>query len=294
MPHQPDRAVPDVPRRHLELSDLPPGVAERLAFDEAAPRRLRSAKLPTEARDALRDIWNSVVADVYDEVAGQPRSRLFDKQLVQRVLERVAWRIQQGERTLLVTAVYRPLPGDADWKHISLAGAGSGGAAAAEEVAAYFSAGSGATVAVTAAILAELFETYVAASARTRQYRRAGRSPDPEVVVADLAQALGYGGAVGRRSSREVAQHAVQWLGEHVIARTGARFARGLLPVVGVVANAGVAGNNVRRVVHLPLRRPSEEELLREADALLNERSYAEARERFQALGGEPGAAPPR
>jgi hypothetical protein len=271
-------------RPHLELWDLPPAVAEKLMFDEAAPRRLRGDRLPAEAQAVLRELWDGIVADVYDEVAGQRRTKLWDKQLVARVLQRVAFRMQQGERALLVTGVYHPLAGDADWKQIGLASAGSGGAAAAEELAAYLSVGSGTTIAVTSAIVAELFETYVAASARTRQYRRAGRSPDAELVALDLAEALGFGGSVGRRSSREVAQQAVRWLGEHVAVRTGARFARGLLPVVGVVANAGVAGRNVRRVVQLPLRRPSEDEIVREANDLLSERGYHQVREDFQAI----------
>jgi hypothetical protein len=269
--------------RHLSLTDLPPAVAEKVAFDESAPRRVRREKLPEEARQVFREVWDDIVADVYDEMAGRGRGQLFDKEVIARVLERVALRMQRAERALIATAVVAPLPGDRDWAHIGVAGAGAATGAAAEEVAAYISVGTGATVAVTSAIIAELFETYVAASARTRQYRRARRSPDPELIATDLAESLGYSGAIGRRTNSELTRSALGWLAHQLVTRTGRRFARGLLPVMGVAVNAGTAGRNLRRVVRTPLRDPSEQELVRQAQDLVLERDEWETnRKRFE------------
>jgi hypothetical protein len=164
-------------------------------------------------------------------------------------------------------------------------------------VAAYVSAGTGATVAVTSAILAELFETYVAASARTRQYRRAGRSPDPELIATDLAESLGYAGAIGRRTNSELTRSALGWLAHQLVTRTGTRFARGLLPVMGVAVNAGTAGRNLRRVVRSALREPSEQEVVRIAEQIVLERdAWDDSRRRFeemQPLDEGEGRAPP-
>lgn len=272
--------------RHLELGDLPPAVAERLRFEAAAPRRLRSEKLPPEVRAELAGVWDGIVADVYDELAGLRRTKALNKKTVLRVLNRVWERLRQAERTLVVTAVYWPLPGDGEWKHVATAGVGGGAAAAAEELAAYGSFGAGASVAVTSAIVGELFETYVAASARTHQYRRAGRSPAPDVVVADLAEAVGLRDAMGRRAGVELTREAVSWLDGQVVRRTASRFTRGLVPVVGVAVGAGLSGRGVRQVLKLPLRPPSEHELLRMAGDLMADKNaaYASDRARFAAL----------
>ena len=67
-------AVPDAdvhlvtdPGAHVDLGDLPGDVAERIRFENAAPRMARSKRLPPEARDALAAIWDDLIADVYDE-----------------------------------------------------------------------------------------------------------------------------------------------------------------------------------------------------------------------------------
>jgi hypothetical protein len=273
--------------RHLELRDLPPAVGERLAFDEAAPRRVRNERVPAEAREIFHEVWNDIVADVYDEMAGRSRKQLFDKDVINRVLQRISLRMQRAERSLIVAAVHAPLPGDRDWKHIGVAGAGGGTGAVAEEVAAYFSAGTGATVAVSSAVLAELFETYVAASARTRQYQRSGRSADPELVATDLAESIGYSGNVGRRTNSDVTRAALAWMARQLVTRTSARFARGLVPVMGVAMNAGTSGRNVRRVVKLPLRPPSRDEVWRQAEGIMLEDEQWEAtRRRFEEAPG--------
>jgi hypothetical protein len=261
-----------------------------VSFEQAAPRRVRSDRLPAEAREVFRDLWDDIVADVFDEMAGRTRRQLFDKELISHALERVASRLQRGERALIAAAVYAPLPGDREWKHIGAAGAGAAAGAAAEELAAYLSAGSGATIAVTSAVVAELFETYVAASARTRQYRQAGRSPDPELGATDLAESLGFSGSVGRRTNAKLTREAVNWLGQQVVGRTTRRFARGLAPIMGIAVNAGAAGRNIRRVVHLPLRPQSEQEVMRVAEHILRERDEWETvRQRFEGLPGVDG-----
>jgi hypothetical protein len=249
--------------RHLELRDLPAGVADRLRFEKAAPKRLRNDHLPDAVRDELAALWDGIVADVYDEVAGLKRRRAFGRDQVQRVLARVRDRFLQAERVVIVGAVHRPLAGDADWRHVAAGGAGGAASAVAEEIAAYGTVGTATTTAIVAAIAGEVLETYIAASARVQQYRRAGRRPDPGLIVTDLAQAAGYGDAAGRRASNRVARDAASWLGEALLTRTSKRFARGLLPVVGVAIGGTASAWSVRRVTNLALRPPSEDEVLR-------------------------------
>ena len=79
-----------MPVRHLELADLPPAVAERLRFGRAAPRRLRGDRLPAPVRGELEQLWDGIVADVYDEVAGLRRYRGLSSATVERVLTRVS------------------------------------------------------------------------------------------------------------------------------------------------------------------------------------------------------------
>lgn len=278
--------------RHLELGDLPPAVAERVRFGAAAPKRFRSESVPPEVRDQLETLWDGIVADVYDEVAGLRRTRMFNRAVIERVLARVALRLQQAERALIVTAVHWPLPAVGERRHVATAAAGGAVAAAAEEIAVYGGMGVGATVAVTSAILGEVFETYVAASGRTHQYRRAHRSPAPDVVVADLAEALGLKGAVGRRASRDLTREAVAWMDKQLMGRTARRFSRSLVPVVGIGVGAGMAGAGVRKALKLPLRPPSEDEVLRIAEHLVREQAYEEDRARFAALDTTGGAPP--
>jgi hypothetical protein len=183
--------------------------------------------------------------------------------------------------------VHRPLKGDRDWKHIASGGAGGAGSAAAEEVAAFGSLGTATTVAIVAAIAGEVVETYVAASARVQQYRRAQRDPDPGVIVTDLAEAAGYGDAVGRRASSVVARDAARWFGEWLLERTTRRFLRGLVPVIGVALGGGASALSVRRVAKLPLRPPSEDEVLRLAGGVLRDVGEGDAGGP-PPLGGKP------
>jgi hypothetical protein len=278
-----------VPARHLELSDLPPAVAERVRFDRAAPRRLRSDKLPAPVREELEDLWNGLAADVYDEVAGLRRFRGLTTGTVERVLARVGDRILQAERVIIFAAVHYPMTSDRPSRHVALAGLGGASAAAAEELSVVGSFGTATAVAILTAVLGEVFETYVAASARTRAYQRAGRSPDPDIVLTDLAEAAGYASSVGRRASPPLARDAAAWMSEIVIKRTATRFSRTLVPIAGVAIGAGMSMFNVRRTARAPLRPASPDELVRLADEIVNDPdAYVQARDEYLELPDPP------
>ena len=275
-----------MPSRHLELSDLPTAVADRLRFDKAAPRRLRSDKMPPAVQQELQLLWDGIAADIYDEVAGLRRRKSLSSKTVEQALMRVADRLLQAERVVIFAAVHYPLKGEKSGRHIAVAGVGGGSAAAAEALAVYGSFGTAAAVAILSAVVGEVFETYVAASARTRQYMAVQRSPDPDIVLTDLAEAAGYSMSLGRRASPKLARDAAEWMGEKLAKRTASRFARGLVPLVGVALGAGMSAWNVRSVTQHPLRPPAPDELLRLADDIMNDPvAYAEARERYRELG---------
>jgi hypothetical protein len=283
------------PERHRSLSSLPPAIADRLRFENAAPRRLRSDKLPDVVREELESLWDGIVADVYDEVAGLRKTKALSKETVARVLARVADRLLQAERVVIVAGVHYPVAGSNPWRHVAVAGVGGGGAAAVQEVSTIATFGTATTVAIVSAVVGEVFETYVAASARTRQYLEVQRIPDPATVVVDLAEAAGYGDSAGRRATFHAAQDAATWLGEQVVRRTAKRFARGIVPVVGIGMGAGMSAIGVRRVTKLPLRPVSEPEVRRLAEEVIGDPdAYATARDRFLELAdpdppGEPG-----
>ncbi len=281
-PDEPRRAVPDRP---VELASLPPAIADRLRFAKAAPRRLRSEALPDVVREELASLWDGIVADIYDEVAGLRRTKALSRDSVERALLRVADRLLQAERVVIVAGVHYPIAGTRPWKHVAVASAGGGGAAAVQEVSTFATFGTATTVAIVSAVVGEIFETYVAASARTRQYLDAQRIPDPASIVIDLAEASGYGESAGRRATVRATQDAATWLGEQVVRRTATRFARGIVPVVGVGIGAGMSAFGVRRVTKLPLRPVSELEVRRLAEEVLGDpESYADARDRFLRL----------
>jgi hypothetical protein len=293
-PSGPTSATPPaVPHRHLELADLPPAVSERLRFDRAAPRRLRGDRLPAPVRGELEQLWDGIVADVYDEVAGLRRYRGLSSATVERVLTRVADRVLQAERVIIFAAVHYPLATDRAGHHVAMAGMGGASSAAAEELAVFGSFGTATAVAILTAVVGEVFETYVAASARTRDYHRAGRSPDPDVVLTDLAEVAGYANSVGRRATPPMARDAAAWLSDLIVRRTASRFSRSLIPLAGVAIGAGWSMFNVRRVTRLPLRPPAPDELLRLADDIMNdEHAYNEARQRYLELPDPPDAGP--
>jgi hypothetical protein len=274
---EPGDAPHPVVARHLTLDQLPPAVAERLSFASAAPRRLRKGGMPDAVRDELAHLWDGVVADVYDEVAGLRRFRALGPSTVERALRRIAERVLETERLVIHLAVQHPMSRGRRGRHVALAGLGGASAAAAEELTVVTSAGTAAAVAILTAVAGEVFETYVAASARTREYQRAGRSPDADAVLADLAESAGYASSVGRRANQAMAHEAAAWMGELLVTRTATRFSRALVPVAGVALGGGLSMFNVRRVADLPLRPPSEDELIRMARDLVADRPTSAA-----------------
>ncbi len=275
-----------MPVRRISIDDLPRNVADRIRFEEAAPKKWRDPeRMPPAVQQELSQLWNGIAADVYDEVAGLRRTKAVDRDTITRVLSRVADRILDAEKVLVVAAVHHPLPGERPWRHIAVAGLSGAGAAASEELAVFTSGGTAVTLAILAAIVGEVAETYVAASARTRQYLQAGRSPDPVVVLLDVAEAAGYGASLGRRANLHIAHNAAEFLGERVAIRTTSRFARGLVPIAGIGLAAGLSGQGVRRVVSQPLRPPSADELRRlTADAMVESEDEAYERDRRRML----------
>jgi hypothetical protein len=240
---------------------LPADVAEQLRFDRAAPARLRSSAVPEEVRAELADLWNGIVGEIFDEVRGLDRRTALRRSTVTRVLQRVSGRILRAEQVVIFAGTQRPLPTTSEPRHVAFAAVGGATTAAAEEVAAFGTAGTGATIAIAAAIVGEVFETYVAASARSHQYRKAHRPVDPATVMIDLAEAAGYGDATGRRATLSVTRGAARWLAHRIVRRTSARFARALVPVVGIGIGAAGSGWSLHRVNRLALRPPSAAEV---------------------------------
>ena len=207
------------------------------------------------------------MADVYDEVAGMKRRKAFSRDQVDRVLDRVGSRFLQAERVVIVAAVRRPMAVETEWRHI---------ASVAPEVPPpprrgdrhVGTMGAAATTAIVAAIAGEVLETYVAASAQVQQYRQAHRSPDPGLVITDLAESAGYGDAVGRQGQQPRGPRRRPLAGRGPADRTGRRFARGLVPVVGVAVGGTMSALSVRKVDELPLRPPAEDEVIRLASDL--------------------------
>lgn len=245
---------------HVRLDDLPPEVAEQLRFGAAAPESLRRLRVPPEVQSALRDLWNGVIGDLYDEIR-RVRERDGEKALTRENAERIAGRvidrIEEGQRAMVLAGTMEPLPWESSRRHIATAGLGVGGATMAAEIATYASFAVGAAVGAAAVIVSEAFETYVAASARTHQYQQVGRHPDPDVIAMDLAVALGDSTSISIPAEGEVTRSAVSWLGKVLVRKTARRMLRALIPFVGVAWNATSASRDVARVVKLPLRPPA-------------------------------------
>ncbi len=250
-------AFADHPESHVRLDDLPPDVARRLDFDDAAPASLKYLKVPPEVAAALRDLWNGVIADVYDEIQIISADRHLHREHAERVAGRVVRRIEESQKAMVLAGTIQPLPGDDARAHARSAAIGVGGATGAAAIATYGGFVVGASVGVAAVIVSECFETYVAASARTHQYRAVGRTPDPEVIAMDIAAALGQKTSIGIPAEGEFARTAMKWLAKFLVEKTVKRILRMLLPVVGVAWNATSARRDILKVTSLPLRPPA-------------------------------------
>ncbi|MDY7105029.1 MAG: hypothetical protein S0880_27905 [Actinomycetota bacterium] len=290
-PGQNDRPATEIATRRpesspapLRLDDLPSEVRERLDFDTAAPASLRSAPgLPSEARDVMRAIWNGLVADVYDEMRGSGRRALFDRTLILRVLDRLNARIDEANRLMIVVGAHAPMPGSSV-RHVGVAAGASGLSAGVTEIVAFGSAGTAAAASVTAAVVGELFETYLAASARVGQYRRAGRLPGPEVLAHDLAEALGRDRVERVDASRQSIEALLRWLANQATHRMRRRLLKGLIPVVGIGASATTSAFDMRKVLSVPMRVPDASEISRLAEQAAGTEPYSFARRDFERL----------
>jgi hypothetical protein len=246
--------TPAPPGHHTELADLPQEVADQLAFEVAAPAGLRKGKrYPPEVRTLMSEIWDGIVADVYVELVneaakGKKRGH-FNRTTIRRIMGRVSDRLHRSQAALIVAGVYYPAPGGPGAQAVA-AGAAGGALAGIEEVVAYTSAGPAAAAAVTAAMISELLDTYLAASARTRQYQKWGRSPSAELIATELARARGAEFTTNK-ASRASMRALLRRMGDDLVRRTGARFFRGLIPAVGIGINAVVSGRDVQRIAKL-------------------------------------------
>jgi hypothetical protein len=250
----PPAATPAPAAAHQGLADLPPDVAGTLEYQTAAPASLRNLRVPPEVAAALRTLWDGVVADAYDEFRTLAKERTVSRRMAQRVVERSVVRIEEAQRAMVLAGTIDPLPWDSVRQHVTAASVGVGGATLAAEVATYGSFAVGASVGAATVIVSEAFETYVASSARTHQYRKVGRTADVDLVATDLAAALGDRTALSLPAEGQVARDAAAWLAKKLVEKTAKRLLRALVPGVGVVWNATSAGKTVLKVTRLPLR----------------------------------------
>lgn len=155
-------------------------------------------------------------------------------------------------RVTMPLAVRHPLPlAKSTTVARGLAGAGAGGAALLEELAAAATVASGGAggaagvPTVAAAVLASsVLEIYLAASVRVHAIRRAGLTPEPDAVAADVLAALG-----GNRGSRDVMKALVR----RYLPRLGARVGIGAAPVLGAAYSGFDAQRTVNAVARLPV-----------------------------------------
>jgi hypothetical protein len=151
-------------------------------------------------------------------------------------------------------------------KHVAVAAGVSGTTTAAEQSMLIASATTAAALAVTTALVAELVEVYLAASARTGQYRAAHREPGPDLIAADLADALGGTPLSARSNGRLATQQALATLATRLLARSSRRLVQGATIGVGVAWSSGASVRTLRKVVGLEMRPPTTDELDRMRD----------------------------
>ena len=68
--------------------------------------------MPPAVQEELRELWDGIAADVYDEVAGLRRTKGLSSSTVERALGRVADRLLQAQRVVIFAAVHYPLKGE--------------------------------------------------------------------------------------------------------------------------------------------------------------------------------------
>jgi hypothetical protein len=244
-----------------------PAVPPQFAFDKAAPRILRqNDQLPVQAQEAMRHIWDGVVVEVGKHFAQHGYREARKPKNLKALLRRLERLLNDAQELMIVCGTYWPMPGGAA-RLATIATGGSAGVTGVEQAIAFGSAGVAATSVVTSSLIIELFETYMAASARTQQYRAAQRDPDHYRIAVDLADAW-----AGRRReqiyTRQLVDVALERLEVRLAARAWGRLMEAISAIVGIVWAGGSTARAMTRVLRLPMRPADEEELARLAQRL--------------------------
>jgi hypothetical protein len=177
------------------------------------------------------------------------------------LLRRLEHLLNDAQELMIVCGTYWPMPGGSA-RHIAVATGGSAGVTGIDQAIAFGSAGVAATTVVTTSLVLEIFETYMAASARTQQYRAAQREPDHLRIAVDLADAW-----AGRRREqifvRQFVDLALERLEKRLAMRAWGRIMESISLIVGVVWAGGSSARAMSRVLKLPMLPADEEELER-------------------------------
>ncbi len=253
----------------VTLGHLPSEVADRLRFPERSPWPVRRAAVPPELAELARQVWDLAAAPMFDELRQIPVGSWASPRTAERLLARVRGLLRAAQPALFELAVARPLAADDRSLLPEAVAVGSGaGAAGAQEISMLTLGASGMgavgfVLGLLTQLVAEMVETWVAASLRVHQYRAAGRSPDASMIAADLGDVGGFPGGRAYGSGALAV-----FLADLLASRTGRRFLRGAIPVAGAILGGAVSGRQLRRVRRQPLRAGGPEELDRRRTGL--------------------------
>ncbi len=230
----------------------------QIGFDKA-PAVFRSDRLPAEVRDGFADLWDAIAAEVVDFVALNGEATLRTKAGRNSLWVRLRRVLAQGQMVTIAMGHTYPLP-LGPWGHRAVGVAGAGGLAFGEQFIAGASLLSGPTapiiVAVVGAAMTELFEVYVAASARQERYRHAARRPSLETIATDLGALYGASGLGSRPTDRRMAEQAMRAMLTRVVRRAQWRFSETLVPAIGPVISGTMTGGIVTKAQRPALRAP--------------------------------------
>jgi hypothetical protein len=239
-----------------------PRVPAQFAFDNAAPRILRSNdRLPAEAREAFRHVWDGVVVEVADHFNRYSYGEARKPRNLKKLLHRLEGLLNRAQELMIVCGTYWPMPGAATTQAV-LATGGSVTITGVEQAVAYGSAGMAATSVVASSLLLELYETYAAASARTRQYRDAQRDPDHVLIAVDLANAW-RSRRTEQIATRQFVDTALGQLEKRLAVRSWHKIVEAVSLVVGMVWAAGSTTRAMSKVLRQRMAPADEAELAR-------------------------------
>ena len=249
-----------------------PRVPPQFAFDNAAPRIIRNNdRLPVEAREAFRHVWNGVVVEVADHFNRYSYRDARKPKNLKKLLHRLEGLLNQAQELMIVCGTYWPTPGTPATQAV-IATSGSVAITGVEQAVAYGSAGMAATSVVASSLLLELYETYAAASARTRQYRDAHRDPDHVLIAVDLANAW-RNRRTEQIATRQFVDTALGQLEKRLAIRSWHKIVEAASLVVGMVWAAGSTTRAMSKALRQPMVPADEAELAR-----LRERLHADGR----------------